>query len=145
MKNLDDTITEKDLVYRLNPDGTAVVVHDMGMVFGGREIRIPEMVRGCPVVEIADGVFNHHEGISRLFVPVTVTKIGIDTLPRCGWRETIIGYQEEYGHYRRGSFPVYGKAPTPVVWVIPGSYAEQYCKERNFEYVSTDHYPVDGK
>ena len=136
MKGQEQTVTVDQIVYRLKPNGKAMVEHDMGWPDSGRIIELPESVQGHTVVSIADNAFSHHERIRSLFIPATVTWIGKNALPRGRWEEVIIGYQEEYGWNRKGSFPMYGNEIVPIVRVVAGSYAETWCKEHDIKYTT---------
>lgn len=136
MKNQEQVVVVREIEYRLKPDGTAVVEKDTGSPWVGRDIRIPEYIQEHKVVSIADGAFSCRNNLASLFVPATVTWIGNNALPQGRWEKVLIGYQEEYGWYRKGSFPMYGNEIVPIVRVVSGSYAERYCKEQNIKYVA---------
>ena len=140
IKNQEQVVVVKEIEYRLKLDGTAVVEKDTGSPWVGRDIRIPEYIQGHKVVSIAEGVFSCRNNLASLFVPATVTWIGNNALPQGRWEKVLIGYQEEYGWYRKGSFPMYGNEIVPIVRVVSGSYAETWCREHGIKYISATHF-----
>jgi len=134
MPDQERVVIVKEIQYRLKADGTAIVEQDTGSPWLGRDIQIPAAVEGHRVSAIAPDAFGNRINFNKLVIPSTVTAIGRNALPQGRWKQVIIGYQEEYGWYRKGSFPMYGNEVVPIVWVYPGSYAEDYCKERGIKY-----------
>lgn len=47
------------------------------------ELVIPETIEGCPVTELADGLFQNCDGLVSVTLPAGVTRIGADTFSGC--------------------------------------------------------------
>ena len=90
--NVDLTVTSDGNYYNVNNsykdrfafeviNGNEIAITAFDSDYTPHEIVIPDVIEGCPVVEIADNAFYHCSQITTVTVPSTVRKIGKWPLP----------------------------------------------------------------
>ena len=77
----DLTAKPKTFTYELSEDKTHYIVTGVGGMEG--EIEIPELHKGLPVTEIADGAFGSNKTLTKITVPESVTAIGQLAFANC--------------------------------------------------------------
>lgn len=77
----DLTAKPKTFTYELSEDETYYIVTGGGGMEG--EVEIPELHKGLPVTEIADGAFGSNKTLTKITVPESVTAIGQLAFANC--------------------------------------------------------------
>lgn len=129
--------------YTLDPNGNAIIkeIGAIGFSTGNHTFVFPEVIEGHPVSEISDGVlelppdaFEVGTSLSRIIIPSCISHIG---------KRVLQGRKSLYLVYVPASVISIGeKAFTDcerlITVVDQGSYAEQYMRNNNIQYLYTD-------
>lgn len=148
-----EVFKKEDMQFRLNNDGTAVVV---GYTGTSSSVVIPEKIERYPVVGIEAAAFENCHKVKRIQIPASVTCIERNAFKNCGRNETVdkslslaytatsrrdLEYMFGYGAESYESRIRSEENPVTITHdftaiVVGGSYAESYCKEHNIAYIA---------
>ena len=105
----------------------------VGYVGKDENLVVPDTISGYTVTEIGDSVFAYRDFLKSLELPYTAVKLGWYLVNGCENLEEVVIF-DSVTEIAEGNFQ-YG-VPKLVLYVEPGSYAEEYAKENDipFEY-----------
>jgi len=159
------TVEVDGMEFILRENGTAAVCRYLRKE---QSVAIPETVQGYRVTELGDHAF-YDAALKEIQIPAGVSRIAdvvflvrreVDADAMDSAREYFdnrYGHNARlprYRHYDREEFEsaemathmVFYKDVCDVTAIVDaGSYAEQYCKERDIKSISIDHITLDGQ